>query len=65
MNRLLLDFNENGRGLPDLFLVKDDEPLFVEVKAERGKVDTAQEAWHKYMTEEARVRVEICCVSET
>jgi len=65
MNRLLQDFNNDRRGLPDLFLVKDDEPLFVEVKAEREKVDTAQEAWHKYLTEEARVGVEICRVSET
>jgi len=65
MTRLLQDFNANRRGLPDLFLVKGSEPLFVEVKAEREKVDTAQQAWHKYLAEEVRVRVELCRVAET
>jgi len=51
--------------LPDLFLAKGIEPLFVEVKAEREKVDTAHHAWHEYLAEEARVRVEGCRVAET
>jgi hypothetical protein len=64
MTRLLGNFGENRRGLPDLFLVKDDAPLFAEVKAQREKVSPAQEAWHKYLVEAAGIEVEICRVVE-
>lgn len=65
MDRLLQNFNENRRGLPDLFLVKGGEPLFAEVKAEKEKVDPAQQAWHDYLADEVNTRVEICRVAES
>jgi hypothetical protein len=64
MTRLLRDFSKNRNGLPDLFVVKDNKPLFVEVKAERERVQTAQQAWHEYLVAEARVSVEVCRVAE-
>ena len=51
--------------LPDLFPVKGIEPLFVEVKATREKVNTAQQAWHEYLAEEVHARIELCRVTET
>jgi len=62
MTRLLQDFNANRKGLPDLFLVKGSEPLFVEVKGEREKVDPAQQAWHEYLVQRAGLSVVICRV---
>jgi Fanconi-associated nuclease 1 len=65
MTRLLQNFNENRRGLPDLFLARAGGPLFVEVKAEREKVEAAQQAWHKYLAEDVGVGVEVCRVVES
>lgn len=64
MARLLEDFNSNRRGLPDLFLAKGTEPLFVEVKAERERISVAQQAWHRYLTDEVGLAVQVCRVAE-
>jgi hypothetical protein len=62
MHRLLVNFNENRSGLPDLFLACDDKPLFSEVKSERERVADHQIDWMLYLRDEADVAVEICRV---
>lgn len=63
MQRLLENFNEHRRGLPDLFLVKDDEVLFVEVKAEKEKIADHQLSWLLYLQQNVGVKSEICRVT--
>ncbi len=63
MIRLLENFSENRRGLPDLFLVSHkEEPLFVEVKGEKEKIADHQIAWHQFLMDEVKIPVEICRV---
>ena len=64
MGRLLRDFNNNRRGLPDLFLANDKQPLFVEVKSERERIARHQLDWHKFLTQNVGVQVAICRVIE-
>jgi hypothetical protein len=62
MERLLSNFNDNRKGLPDLFLAKNDSVIFVEVKEEKEKVADHQYNWHKYIKGSLGVNVEICRV---
>ena len=62
MERLLFFFGEFRRGLPDLFLFKDGQPLFVECKELNETVSEYQKSWHKYLTQKIEVPVQICRV---
>ena len=64
MSRLLRDFAANRNGLPDLFLARDGDALFVEVKAKGERVSPVQLEWHAYLTEKVGVSVEVCRVVE-
>ena len=43
--RLLKNFNENRRGLPDLFIWKNAEHAFAEVKGPGDSLSESQKAW--------------------
>ena len=60
MERLLFNFNDLRMGLPDLFFVKDNKPLFVECKGKNEVVSEYQKSWHKYLVKKACIPVEIC-----
>jgi len=62
MHRLLENFSENRRGLPDLFLSKGDMPLFVEVKSEKENLAEHQKQWLLYLKNQVGTSVEICRV---
>jgi hypothetical protein len=62
MKRLISNFNEYRRGLPDLFLVRENSPLFVEVKSENEKVANHQYYWLKFLKENLGIETEICRV---
>ncbi len=62
MDRLLQDFNRNRRGFPDLFLVHESSPLFVEVKRKGEKISQPQHDWHKFLVDDVGINVEICRV---
>lgn len=63
MKRLLVNFTENRRGLPDLFLISQSrEPLFVEVKGEKEKIADHQTAWHHFLRDQVHIPVEVCRV---
>ncbi len=62
MQRLLINFVDNRRGLPDLFLIKNDKPLFVEVKSEKEKVAEHQYEWMHYLKNHVGIDVQICRV---
>jgi Fanconi-associated nuclease 1 len=62
MQRLLVDFDHNRSGLPDLFLYRNQEPLFCEVKSEKERVASHQIGWLHYLKDEVNVPVEICRV---
>lgn len=49
MDRLLRDFNNNRRGLPDLFLWRGGDCQFVEVKGPRDKLSNEQTAWLEHL----------------
>jgi tetratricopeptide (TPR) repeat protein len=61
--RLLQNFNENRRGMPDLFLVDPSgKPRFAEVKSEKEKVEEHQINWLTYLRDRVNIPVEICRV---
>lgn len=63
MRRLLENFNENRRGLPDLFLANSSgKPKFVEVKAEKEKIAEHQNSWLMFIKNRVGIPVEICRV---
>lgn len=63
MRRLLENFNDNRKGLPDLFLVDPaGKALFVEVKGEKEKVADHQMTWHHFLKNQVQVPTEICRV---
>lgn len=63
MRRLLENFTDNRKGLPDLFLISQNgEPLFVEVKGEKEKIADHQIAWHHFLRDQVHIPVEICRV---
>ena len=45
LQRLLENFSEHRRGLPDLVLVKDEGTAFVEVKGPKDTLSSVQELW--------------------
>ena len=49
--RLSRDLRRYGRGFPDLFLVRDGEPLLAEVKAPGDRLRPEQEGWLRYLPE--------------
>lgn len=62
MHRLVENFRDNRSGLPDLFLARNGEPLFAEVKSEREQVPQHQIDWMLYLRNSVGVDVEICRV---
>ena len=63
MKRLLENFNDNRRGIPDLFLIDPlGRPLFIEVKAEKEKVAEHQLSWQQFLKNQIKVDVSICRV---
>jgi tetratricopeptide (TPR) repeat protein len=61
MRRLLEDFTENRRGLPDLFMADAaGRPKFVEVKGEREKIADHQIVWLTFLQRQIGISVEIC-----
>jgi hypothetical protein len=65
MLRLLEDFGHNRTGMPDLFVVRSDTPLLVEVKSARERLKKDQVAWLTYLQHEIGLSVEICRVAQT
>ena len=66
LHRLLENFNENRRGMPDLFLVDPaNKPRFVEVKEEKEKIIEHQLAWLLFLRDQVGLPVEICRVIAT
>ena len=63
MRRLLENFTVNRKGIPDLFLVKEETPLFVEVKSKKERVAVHQTEWMLFLRQEVGVAIEICRVA--
>jgi len=45
----------DGKGFPDLVLVKGDKLIFVELKSKKGKLSTEQRAWLQTLCHAATV----------
>ena len=65
LTRMIVNFNENRKGLPDLFLVYNGKPKFAEVKVENEKVADHRYNWMNFLITNVRVHVEICRVRNT
>jgi len=50
-NRLLEDYGNNRRGLPDLFIWRRELPAFAEVKGTGDKLSTEQTDWLAYLSQ--------------
>jgi len=62
MNRLYDDFNLNRSGLPDLFMVKNETPIFVEVKRKGERIAPHQIDWLDYLQNTVGVEAKVCRV---
>jgi len=62
LERLLFYYGDLRKGLPDLFLIKDNKPLFVECKEQKENVSVWQKSWHKFIKNQMNVPVKICRV---
>lgn len=65
MARLIFYFGEFRKGLPDLFLVKDNEPVFIECKEMNEEISIWQKSWHKYITTQMGIPVKICRIKNS
>lgn len=63
--RLLEDYNNTRRGLPDLFLVSTTSTVFAEVKSEKEKIADHQFEWLQFLKTQIGCNVEICRVAST
>lgn len=62
---LLEDFRQNRRGLPDLVVVKQDVPHFVEVKSARDRLSAEQVEWFRFLSRHASVRGVVLAVNHS
>lgn len=65
LERLILNFNDNRTGLPDLIVYNDNDFFFSEVKSENDKISEKQNDWHGFLSETLGVKVEICLINRT
>ena len=63
-DRLYDDFNSNRSGFPDLFMVKNETPSFVEVKRKGERIAPNQIQWLDYLHNTIGVEVKICRVHD-
>ncbi len=61
-DRLYDDFNLNRSGLPDLFMVKNETPIFVEVKRKGERIAPHQIDWLDYLQNTVGVEAKVCRV---
>ena len=64
-NRVLVDFAENRQGIPDLFLVKNGQPVLAEVKSPRDRLSEAQRNWLDWLERKAKVRTTVVAVNHS
>ena len=48
------------RGLPDLFIIINDVPLFIEMKSERGVLSEHQKKWIDAINQTVGVKAYVC-----
>jgi len=65
MQRLIENFSENRRGLPDLTLFKNMKTFFVEVKSKKDTLSPEQIQWHEYLVKNANMPVIIFTVNKS
>lgn len=63
-HRLLSNFNNNRRGLPDLILYNDNRFFFAEVKSENDKITEDQLKWHDFLSR-LGFKVELVLINHT
>ncbi len=59
LRRLITNFGQNRKGLPDLFLWKENTGKFVEVKTKHDSLSDHQISWITYLALECKLPVEI------
>lgn len=65
MYRLLSNFSEFRSGLPDLLVYNDTEMFLCEVKSSRDKLSEKQREWHRYLSDELGLRIELLLISHS
>jgi len=65
LQRLLLNFNDNRAGLPDLTVYSEDGLYFVEVKTEKDRISEKQREWHSFLSDELNLKVELFLINHS
>jgi hypothetical protein len=65
LERLLINFNDNRSGLPDLLVFNQKKFFFSEVKSENDKLSDNQKIWHSYLSDTLGYDVEVLLVNHT
>lgn len=65
MARLLINFNDNRRGFPDLIVFNNEEFFFVEVKSKNDTLSKEQIECHRFLMDKVKVDVIIVSVNKS
>jgi len=65
LERLIMNFNNNRSGLPDLIVYNDKDFFFSEVKSEKDRISDKQIEWHSFLSASLGFKVEIFLINHT
>ncbi len=65
LERLIMNFNNNRSGLPDLIVYDDKDFFFSEVKSEKDRISEKQREWHSFLSASLGFKVEIFLINHT
>ncbi len=65
LERLIINFNSNRSGLPDLIVYDDKDFFFSEVKSENDRISENQRDWHSFLSASLGFKVEIFLINHT
>ncbi len=59
LERLISNFNENRRGLPDLIVYNENKLFFSEVKGENDRISAKQREWNKFLSKQLELKIDL------
>jgi len=63
--KILSDYQNSRRGLPDLIVFSENEFFFAEVKSKNDKISSAQKSWINFIGNNLKERVDIFLINHT
>lgn len=65
LERLVLNWYKYRSGLPDLIVFNNKELFFSEVKSEKDQVSDNQKAWHRFLVEKFKLKVDLFLINNS